>query len=340
MIDYVHLSHLVNIPERAFNPIMWKEKTYPDEGRYFVRSIRGVHLRYYPSKTLFTIEGKLLMLLRDTQVHNVDDVYGADTDQFIKDINDHLNRLFPHPYFDIRDFYVYRIDYCFNINTRYVKTYLDFLNTAFARCENGNRINHVKEQNLDGSIYVRTASDYKHKTLKNYTLNFYDKEDCLRKKQADGERVLDADFAHAKDILRLEVQCGYVFIDQLCKRAGIPNCFGCLFDYNIAFLAEELIYSRVFGCEIEQDFYSYYEAKKLLPAKSNAAKKALYDASTLHSIRGDKYARGRKVIKEAGIYPFCFLPKECGVDRLDNPLKLIAHKVDGIFTELEYDRSR
>ena len=155
MIDYVHLSYHVAIPERSFNQLMWKQWHINNEP-YFIRSIKGIHLRYYPSKALFTIDGKLLALLHDTQVYNVDDIYGDDPDRFIFEVNSYLNRLLPHLDLDIRNFHVKRIDYCFNVKTEHVKTYLDFLNLAFKRCSNGKRINHVQEKNLNGSIYVKT----------------------------------------------------------------------------------------------------------------------------------------------------------------------------------------
>ena len=329
MIDYVHLSYHVAIPEHSFNQLMWKQWHINNEP-YFIRSIRGIHLRYYPSKALFTIDGKLLALLHDTQVYNVDDIYGDDPDRFIFEVNSYLNRLLPHLDLDIRNFHVKRIDYCFNVKTEHVKTYLDFLNLAFKRCSNGKRINHVQEKNLNGSIYVKTKSDYEHNTRRNYVVNFYDKLNCLQKKKANGERVVEADFDRAQNVLRLEVQCGYQFIDQLCDELKIENYFGYLFDYNVALIAEAMIYTRVFRYGIEQDFFTYKAAKEILPVKSSAAKKALYSASTRQSICAIEYSYGRKVIKDAGIYPYCFLPKTCGVDYLPNPLKLIVQKLDSL----------
>lgn len=58
--------------------------------------------------------------------------------------------------------------------------------------------------------------------------------------------------------------------------------------------------------------------------------KLLYDASTNHSIRGDRYKHGRSVIKSVGVYPYCFLSKECSIERMDNPVKLIQEKLEDI----------
>jgi hypothetical protein len=36
------------------------------------------------------------------------------------------------------------------------------------------------------------------------------------------------------------------------------------------------------------------------------------------------------VIKSVGVYPYCFLSKECGIERMDNPVKLIREKLEDI----------
>jgi len=47
-----------------------------------------------------------------------------------------------------------------------------------------------------------------------------------------------------------------------------------------------------------------------------------------------KYTHGVKVIKRSDIYPYCFLPKEGGIERLENPLKLIRKKLAGLGVEV------
>ena len=64
-----------------------------------------------------------------------------------------------------------------------------------------------------------------------------------------------------------------------------------------------------------------------IPARSGAARKALLHASQGHRITGEGYAHGCKVIKESGVYPFCFLPREDGLDVLENPIRLIYRKL-------------
>lgn len=327
MIDYVRLSCDVAIHPKQLKSMKWYCSMINNSERTYLHTHNGVRIRYYPERGKISINGKLLMLLHDTQVLNVDDVYGADTGRFITELNAYLNQLFTSPLLNICRFKVSRIDYCFNVKTSHVQVYLDFMSKAL-KLANSKRVNYTQEKNLSGSVYVRTQSDYTHNELRNYTLNFYDKTDRLLKQQADGTRISAADFEHAQDILRLEVQCGYQFIKQLCQRFKVKNLFVNLFDFQVAMIAEDLIYSRVFGCSIEQDFYSYEAAKKLIPPNSNAAKKSLQSASTNHNIRGKDYSHGRRVVADAGIYPFCFIPKNYGLDHLDNPLKLIRKKLE------------
>lgn len=330
MIDYVRLACDVDIHPKQLNPMKWYSAIVDNFEQTYVHDHRGVRVRYYPERGLVTIRGKILMLLHDTQVLNVDDVYGTDTERFVKEINAYLNRLFTTPLLDIRWFRVTRIDYCFNVQTDHVQGYIDFMSVAFQRCNGEKRINYTEEEKLNGSVYVKTRSDYERNERRNYVLNFYDKTDRLNKLQADGDRIRPEDFEYTSNVLRLEVQCGDQFVRQLCKRMNISRLFGDLFDYAVAVSAVEIVYSRVFRGDVEQDFYAYDAAKNIIPATSEAAKRALKSASTHHSIRGDKYAHGRKVIAKAGIYPFCFLPKDCGIDRLDNPLKLIRKKLEDI----------
>ena len=73
--------------------------------------------QYYPGTRTLYISGKIILLLADTRVLNLDDVYGIDIERFISDVNNVLNRLFTRVEIDIRDFTLSRIDYCFSVKT-------------------------------------------------------------------------------------------------------------------------------------------------------------------------------------------------------------------------------
>lgn len=325
MIDYVSLRKNIIIPTVFFSCLKWKQSQTDDGQHFFWRNIRGVKLRYYEDTHNFTINGKILMFLHDTQVQNLDDIYGGNKDLFISDFNAALNKLFPSPILDIRDFTVSQIDYCINVETPWVTTYIDYMSRAFRKVNTGTRVNFTDEHKLHGSVYVRTTADYRANSNKNYTLNFYDKYDRLKYLSDKGIYVKEADWLLASNILRLEVQCGHNLIKRQTKKFRISNTFGDLLDYHIAYDSILTAYSRVFKGTENADFFTYQNAKKRLNGHA-AALKTLYVA-TSHNVIGNKYSYGCKQSKQEGVYPYCFLNKDDPVSFLENPMKLIRNKL-------------
>jgi hypothetical protein len=268
------------------------------------------------------------MLLFDTQVLNFDDIYGLDTEAFINDINEYLNKLFTTPIIDIRSFHVTRIDYCFNVHTERVDTYIEFFNKAFKMINSSVRKNYTLEKDLSGSAYIKTASDYKNNSLKNYTLNFYNKSVRLLYLAERDCHVHPEDYDHASNILRLEVQCGPEMVKGICNSNGIHNSFSNLFNDKIAVQAIETVYKRIFKGDRTLDYFTYEKAKNAV--KMQSAMDALYSLSTNHRITGKKYDTGRKHIKACGIYPYALLPKNRKLLMLENPIKLIQQKISSM----------
>ena len=147
MIDSVKLSKDIFIPETYLRPGLWRSYILKDGSDIRVHHYNGVWFCYYPESGRLKISGKLMKLLENTEVLNVDDIYGLDLPQFIDDLNDFINTLFTVPIIDVSTFRVSRIDYCFNVKTDYVKEYLDFLNNAFRLTDTGQRTNYVQEKN-------------------------------------------------------------------------------------------------------------------------------------------------------------------------------------------------
>lgn len=141
-----------------------------------------------------------------------------------------------------------------NVETPYVKEYIDFLSRAFQMTNTGTRVDYAGENCLTGSVYVKTASDYNADVNKNYTLNFYNKADRLKYLVTNGVHVSDSDFALAKNVLRLEVQCGHQLIKQQLSKFRIINTFGELFDFRIAYDTIFSVYQRVFRGNIDADY--------------------------------------------------------------------------------------
>lgn len=67
MIDYVSLRHTIDIPSNYFSTMIWKRSKTEDGQPYRWRTVRGVKFRYYEKTKNFTIVGKILMFLYDTQ---------------------------------------------------------------------------------------------------------------------------------------------------------------------------------------------------------------------------------------------------------------------------------
>ena len=178
---------------------------------------------------------------------------------------------------------------------------------------------------LNGSVYIKTKHDYAHNERRNYVLNYYNKSDWLEKQRMAHRKTHPSDSDFATNVLRMEVQCGYQFIKQICQEYHIPNRFELFLSYEIALWAEETIYNRIFReGSSELDFFTYEEAKKRL--RSESAKKALLAASQGKRIIGSAFDYGRKLIRRAGFFPFCFLPRKEAVRMLPSPIQLLREK--------------
>lgn len=331
MIDYVRISSQIPISLECFVDGLWHEGTTPDGSPYLWHRFRGVSVHYYVYSQRLVVSGKFITMLCDTQVSNFDDLYGNMRGQFIDEVNAEINRLFVDCVVDIRDFLVTRIDYCFNVETPFVTQYIEFLTTAFERIDKGTRVNFTAEHGLRNSVYIKNKAEYDRNARYNYTLNVYDKADRLRYQRARHERISTGDFALAENILRIEVQASYNFLEAICRKFSVTRRFEELFNYRIALWAIETVFARVYRMNSTAQFYTYKEACKLV-TKGSAAQKTLFSAATNHSVVGKKYAYGCKALNAVGIYPYCLLPRRIPCNILPNPMQLIMAK-DGIFIE-------
>lgn len=334
MIDSVKLKLQIDIPEVYFSED-WKRDDDDFGDSSFYRRVKKVHFNYYTSSRTLHIKGKILLLLHNTRVQNFDDIYGADRESFLDEINAAINGLFPYPIqgMDIRDFTVTNIDYCFNVETSHVKEYLEFLAQAFEATNNGSRVNFTAEKDLEGSVYVKTAAQYEKKENRNYTLNFYNKADWIRKQQEKGDNISREDQEWAENKLRLEVKVGDQLVNRIVEDCNISKKFSDMFDFKIAFVTILRIYKLVFKGNEAADYYSHREAKKAvagLPglqtrARTNALK-TLEEISKNHKITPFK----RRKILDLGIYPWAFLDKRGDLDYLENPMQLILRKLESL----------
>lgn len=327
MIDSVRLKYKIEIPGNCFSED-WKYETNDFGEPRFYRTVNWVHFNYYSETGTFHINGKILLLLHNTRVKNFDDIYGSDRERFLDEINAAINRLFPYPVpgMDIRNFTVTHIDYCINVQTPYVKEYLEFLTQAFENTNNGSRVNFTAEKGLEGSVYVKTAAQYEKREKRNYTVNFYNKADWIQKQQQEGHNISRQDQIWAENILRLEVQSGDQQVKRIAEDCGIGKTFAEMFDFKVAYTTLLRIYSLVFKGNAEADYYSYQEAKKAVAGfqgRQIGTLETLEHISKNHKITPFK----RRKILDLGIYPWHFLDKHGDLNHLENPMSLIRKKL-------------
>lgn len=328
MIDYVSMNKIMPISKRTFKPTKWHREV-AGEGDYYWYRFRGVTIRYYFETQRLLIMGKLITLLHDTQVQNFDDIYGGETDLFLDELNDFINGLFTQRIVDVREFSVTRIDYCFNVETSFVKDYLAFLRQAFQMVSTGAKTDFAAKNGVDGSVYIKNSSEYAKNSRYNYTLNVYDKLDRLHYQQEKGQNISAADLALAENTLRIEVQASHNLIKSVCRHFGMEKTFVNLFNYPVAVYTIESVLKRVYRMDKTMDFYTYQEAKKKVKVGSAAAE-ALYALATNHRVNGEKYIYKCKQVAKVGIYPYCLLRKESAESILKNPITLI-HEKDGLY---------
>lgn len=92
------------------------------------------------------------------------------------------------------------------------------MNAGFRMSNAGTRVNYPEERGLAGSSYIKTKGHYQANELRNYVLNFYDKYDRTEYLRRREFPIAPDDWELARNVLRLEVQCGYVFIKELCEK--------------------------------------------------------------------------------------------------------------------------
>lgn len=332
IVDYVSLNQIIPLTVQDFNLPLWHHIDSAHNGSALWHKKRGVTLYYFFNSQRLIVQGKLITLLYDTHVSNFDDIYGNQRLDFIEDINSALNPLFTHPLIDIRTFTTTRIDYCFNLETPYVDDYLIFLRRAFQATNTGRRTDYAQEFNVNGSVYIKSSTEFKKNIRTNYTLNVYNKAmrlDYLKKSKC---RIPQADFTLAQNILRVEVQSSHYLIKSLCHHFSIDQSFDSLFSYDVALFAISTVFSRVYHLDAVCDFYTYQAAKQLTLPNSIAAK-LLLTVATHHRVTGSKYSYQRQKVTNLGVYPYCLLPKDSPVPVLESPFKLIINKISHYLPE-------
>lgn len=207
MIDLVHTATLTYTPSRslykAFKELnttryYQQEKAYVNESlkqHGIVITLKEIRAQSY-SKPVLSIRINFKRII--TQVNRVElcteqdrDIVAAKFDELLAGFNINMPTFFAWK--------VNRIDYCINIKTPYVKEYVALLRKGDKPFNVSLTYNEQRNYTQSrGSLYLKGKS---------ITINFYDKEDQLRKQQQHDATITDEIVTQAKDILRLEVQC-------------------------------------------------------------------------------------------------------------------------------------
>lgn len=323
MIDYLTILDYIKIDKKCFSPLRWT-KIHNEKLEYYWHRCNSVDIRYYPCKSLLLIKGKISTLFSASQVKNVDDIFGVDTDEFIDSVNNKLRTLCETETIDVRTFKVVRIDYCFNVKTSYVTEYLKFMSDAFQHRNKGTRTDFTQDNGLSGSLYIKPSGEYNKNQKKSYCLNFYDKTDWIRNQEEKRIHISASDKELAKDVFRLEVQCYSDKIKKICKKYKIGNCFRNLCSISLAYSTICDVYKMIFGGDENCSYVKYEETKSI--KFSPRVKQQLISSSQHHKIT--QYAA--RIITNKNIYPYYFLPAKGKINRLKNPMMLIWDKMENM----------
>lgn len=324
MIDYVALvSDEIEIDERKLSKMKWTH-IQGKFGEYYMHSFNTVEVKYIPNESKIVIRGKISQLFSDSQVLNVDDIFGANIERFIDAVNEKLRMLFDNDIIDIRSFRVTRIDYCFNVKTPYVSEYLEFMSAAFQHRNKGRRTDFTHERDLSGSLYIKPTGEYTNNLKKSYCLNFYDKSDWIRNQEEKNIHISDEDKERASDVFRLEIQCYSGKIKRMCEKHKIDNCFANFCDISLAYSTICEVYMMIFGGDSNCFYVQYTETKNI--RFTPKIREQLISSAQHHAI--SPYSAKEAV--KMNVYPYYFIPSKWKIKRLENPMMLILNKIDNL----------
>lgn len=340
MVDSLRLYS--RIPPNSINVSTWNKHIIKD-GHYFQIFINGVWLAYYPLTNNLIISGKIINLVYNEKSRNLDDIFVdiSDLTEFFCSINKVINQYIVNKKFDILKCKVTKMDFCVNIFTNYIEEYITFFNLFFKYNKEGKFSrykNYVYEEklNYNTSFYMKTSSEFEKDTRSNFIINFYNKENHLRNKQKKDieekgwSSITEKDIEESRNILRLEVQTGYLTLRKICKMHNISWKKRTLLD-----LIDINITKAVLKYEIERffttyDFYSYKEVVKILKEQGYKSKDKIFDYAykvSRHQ-KTSSYKRYEKELKNLGIFPYLFIPSKFNINKLSNPINLISAKIE------------
>ena len=319
---------------------------------------RKVQITYWPESQNLYIIGRLVNFSKKSnKVTTIGDYYAKgyiDPGQYdyqYQPIPGSLNELFDEINLllyqitglnlNVLDFKPMNYELTIDLWSQYVSTYINMFNLVFKDRGDERYVNYAikNDLSLGSSFYVKTATDYRANARRNYTANFYNKQDQLLYQQnQDQFTVHSKDIIAAQGILRLEAQCFGRFSRSIFNKHNKnykERTLKDLLDPDfIGNVLKDMILSLL-GTETTNDFYSYHAAKDKIDASDlpTKDKKKLYDyilKSCRNQLAGMKTYRileCQKLLAELGIHYF-LIPKSMNVSYLPSIITLLDDHVD------------
>jgi hypothetical protein len=281
-----------------------------------------IYLRIEPQSL---IKGKRTIQLFDCSPQSVDKLK-LELDDKIKEISYMLP--------SAEGWIVSRIDYAINLTTSYVKQCVELAKRS------NDPYRYKDTINLPGSSYRKSKS---------VVLNFYDKQDHIAK-YIDASSVNSYLIEEAKNIFRVEVQClNHNKLNHIRKKFNLPTK-ATIYDFLCPKMAREIVFYHYDSVIGTSDFYSLYEAIKLIHMtnwsdrkKENVkkwlqliaqarsitrARKQFVEGTVIKStqtrVKGSQntFTNYIKACKEIGLGPLT-IPRDWGISYIPNPIRLI-----------------
>jgi hypothetical protein len=297
----------------------------------------------YAEEPYYDIDDNLVFIYNEPTYEVIKEDYEEDVYTVIDDLNRVIEGLIKVKV-DVRQFFVSYIEICFNVHTECVGEYLTIFNEIFKKRNFQQYRNYIIENKLpyNTSYYVKTKSDYENpkRPRTNYTINFYNKLNQLsnalteNKGKPSNERsnITHYDLELANDVLRLEVQCKYHYLRDICKRSGISRTFGNLL--NIELCAN--IIKEKYGFFIDSSLYCRFTNYKSMQDEVKQSTLSEKDKQFLlkylpkyamgHKIGDNTLRKYKKLLSEIGLHHH-LIPTKWNLDILEAPMQLLDKEI-------------
>lgn len=352
MVDNIKVFteiEIENIDLKKFTPYIGKNQGQSEsvsdeidyESTYYSTDLNRMKLSYFPNSNTLRLSGKLLGFQSLPRTPNIDDVVESRAEMIdqIRKLSGEVNKYLINAHTDIFDWHLTRCDFCINVYTPFCGRYLEFFNLFYKYRKTINfkgYKNFTIERNckLDSSFYLKPAAQYDKNKNQNFTLNIYNKTDQLesiRKKHLakfGRSSIKEDEFLASENALRMEVQAHHDYLKKICRENGIRFKTLTLRDLLDIDISRNAVAEKLVQFFTECDFYSYDAAlKKIRESEIKLTPKFKEYLSAISRKKKVDSVFYSKKLKDMGIFPYMFIPKNWGIDKLENPIKMIDRKI-------------